>query len=350
MNTSFNRSITLFLTLAASTLLMATSFADPLSNEVLKFQQKPMLGTSIVDTTGQVGTYFGHDELSTIYGPGNNAAQPIYQGQFMADDFSDLVSSPVVHISWWGSYHGTHVPPQNAVQQFLIAFDSDDPTIQGQNGQPDIPSKPKSPIQYEIVNAVPSGPLVPGSGTFTEAFTGVVDSFGDPIFKYNAELANPFPEQANTVYWLKIAALVNVPPATPVPPPPGTQIEWGWHNRDYTIQDPLASNAVAYPGGERNQNTVAAPIWHYQDDAVQGRLTFLPGAPGGINGQIIQTNPLPQFYVDGADGPQGIGNFSKDLAFELYTTQVNVPEPTSCVLMGLGLAGIFAARRRSRTA
>ena len=44
------------------------------------------------------------------------------------------------------------------------------------------------------------------------------------------------------------------------------------------------------------------------------------------------------------DGPAGIEQHSKDLAFRLYTT--NVPEPASCLLMAIGLAGVFSTRRR----
>ena len=95
------------------------------------------------------------------------------------------------------------------MQQFLIVFDSDNAATPGQF------SYPKSPIQSELVN---SGALAPGSGTFTETLVGGPDINGDLIYKYNAELANPFPEQANVVYWLKIAAVVDVPAGTPVPP------------------------------------------------------------------------------------------------------------------------------------
>ena len=311
------------------------SNADPLTTrDFLKFDQEPMINTTI-NANGQIGIYHGHDEISTIYGPGNNATQPLYQGSFMADDFSDTVSRPVVHVTWWGSYHGTASAPQPPVQQFLIVFDSDNPATPGQF------SYPKSPIQSEIVSA---GALSPLSGTFTETPTNVQDINGDFIYKYNAELANPFPEQANTVYWLKIAAVVNVPPTTPVPPPPGVT-NWGWHNRDYTINDTLA--APVSPG-EVNEGTATNPIWHFQDDAVQGQLAYDPTALT-INQRVIQTNPLPQNYVDLADGPVGIGNHSKDLAFRLYTTQI-VPEPATCTLMAIGLLGAFATRRRSRIA
>ena len=78
---------------------------------------------------GQI--YFGHDELSTAYGVGNAASPPTnYRGTFMADDFADKFSTPVVHLTWWGSYmNDTGPPPQPPVQKFLIAFESDDRPI-----------------------------------------------------------------------------------------------------------------------------------------------------------------------------------------------------------------------------
>jgi hypothetical protein len=328
MNMHFQRLLTLTAAVCVAAIFAVPAQADPLSGQVLKFDQEPMLSTAV---NGQI--YFGHDEISTIYGPGNNATQPVYQGSFMADDFSDTISRPVVHVTWWGSYHGAASAPQPPVQQFLIVFDSDNPATPGQA------SYPKAPIQQQIVN---SGALSPGSGTFTETQVGGPDINGDLIYKYNAELANPFPEQANVVYWLKIAAVVGGNP--PVPPGPGV-INWGWHNRDYTIQDTLAAPVLP---GEVNEGTPVNPIWHFQDDAVQGALTYNPTGTG-INQQIIQTNPVPQNYIDIADGPTGIGNHSKDLAFRLYTTQ-NVPEPATCLLMAIGLVSVFATRRRSRTA
>ena len=265
MKTRFN-SLSLLLAIATiCTVTITKSQADPLPSRLPEVRSGTNDQHYDRQYDGHRRVYHGHDEISTIYGPGNNATQPVYQGQFMADDFSDTVSRPVVHVTWWGSYHGANAAPQPPVQQFMIGFEADDPAINGQ------PSKPKAPLQYEIVN---SGPLTPASGTFTETPTGVADINGDFIYKYNAELANPFPEQANVVYWLKIAAVVTLPVGTPVPPPPGFT-NWGWHNRDYTIQDTLA--APVSPG-EVNLGTPNNPIWHFQDDAVQGSLTYLPAA------------------------------------------------------------------------
>src|SRR5262249_12085283 len=101
-----------------------------------------------------------------------------------------------------------------------------------------------------------------------------------------------------------------------------------------------------------NQQGVAAlgPIWHFQDDAVSGKVdvaTFTNSAGvqqvAGVN-QFLTTF-VPQNYKDGLDGPGPIiGQFSKDLAFELFT---KVPEPASVGLMGVALAAIAARRRRS---
>src|ERR1041384_3981433 len=85
--------------------------ADPLTNEVIKFYQLPLNNTFVplppgaVYTNGAPTPFPGHDELSTAYratptGPGTNT----YFGTYMADDFCDYQSTPIVHVMWWGSY------------------------------------------------------------------------------------------------------------------------------------------------------------------------------------------------------------------------------------------------------
>ena len=76
----------------------------------LKFQQLP-LNNGFIPVPSVAGVPFGapfpgHDELSTAtlaptVPPGN---QLLYQGQYMADDFADHFTTPVVHVRWWGSY------------------------------------------------------------------------------------------------------------------------------------------------------------------------------------------------------------------------------------------------------
>ena len=96
--------------------------ADPLpGRDLLKFQQLPMINTTVIDPNGVPGTYQGHDELSTAYGFPNaaNNVIPFYQGRFMADDFADTLSSPVVHVKWWGSYAHDFINPSMPVNKFL---------------------------------------------------------------------------------------------------------------------------------------------------------------------------------------------------------------------------------------
>ena len=125
-------------------------------------------------------------------------------------------------------------------------------------------SQPGQSLSSQIVNL---GALAPASGTFTETPESTVSGGPDGrIYQYNAELTNPFPEQAGTTYWLKIVALIGFPGTVPV--------QWGWHNRDYTITDPFAA-----PPGDVNLGTLSKPVCHYQDDAVTGNVTYIPNIP-----------------------------------------------------------------------
>jgi hypothetical protein len=350
MNKYFRHSLKLAAAACAAAIFAPAVQADPLPNrDVMKFDQEPMVATAV---QGQI--YFGHDELSTAYGVSNTAGPPLnYQGTFMADDFSDNFNTPVVHVTWWGSYINDNVAaaPQPHVQKFLIAFESDVPASPGAPSHPGcVPVGCNPVLQYDVVTL---GALAPSSGTFTETpVRGADPVIGESLYKYNAELhlGHEFQEQAGKVYWLKIAALVDVPQPVLAPVPPGTT-QWGWHNRDYTINDPLAS-AVPTPGEFVDGQIVGQNIYHFQDDAVTGDLRFTPGAPPGQD--IVQQNMVPANYVfvnsagvGPIDGPPGIEQHSKDLAFRLFTTTVT-PEPASCLLMAVGLVGLSTIRRRSR--
>lgn len=304
--------------------------ADPYPDEVLKFQQLPMIATPIEGVT-----YFGHDELSTAYlDPA--VPNPFYTGTFMADDFADKFNTPVFHVTWWGSY--LHNETQTGgVKQFLISFEKDVPASANNPF-----SHPGDPLLSQIVtlSAVPA-PIPPAPGTFTEAFVRPPDPLlGEALFKYNAELAIPFQEHPDTVYWLKVVALVN--------PLQDGQLQWGWHNRDYTIFDPLASAPPAVVPGEHPEGPISPTqtIWHFQDDAVSGAVTISAPAVGGTGATVIQTGFTPKNYVPPYDGPTPIIEHSKDLAFELHT---RVPEPSSVVLLllgGIGLTGLVWRKRR----
>lgn len=311
--------------LAAALLLVAAGLSgsvargDPLPGQILKFSQKPLDGA--VPFPGGP-PYWGHDELSTV-----NRTSPTapYTGTFMADDFADKFSTPVVHVSWWGSYLDNQ--QFTTVKKFLISFETDVP-VSANNPF----SHPGVPILSQVVT---KGALAPASGTFTEMpVSPGGPPLGETLFKYNAELKFPFPQMADTVYWIKIAALVEPQQEGP--------IRWGWHDRDYTLFDPLASTPPLVSPGERNigAGTPFSPVWHFQDDAVSGSMsTFI--APDNTVLSLDQTGYAPEHYLDFIDGPQGISQFSKDLAFELFT----VPEPGSA-LIALGVAMLLGRRRR----
>jgi hypothetical protein len=62
---------------------------------------------------------------------------------------------------------------------------------------------------------------------------------------------------------------------------------------------------------------------------------------GQIMPVVFQDLYQPTRYLEDADGPPPIGQFSKDLAFELYT----VPEPGTCAVLAACLIGVVAWRR-----
>jgi hypothetical protein len=361
MNATLTR-LSVALTLAIGTFSTVNqASADPLpGRNLLKFSQKPMVNTTIPDNNGAVGVYGGHDELSTAYGLQQTptAPIPIYQGKFMADDFADNLSSPIVHVKWWGSYFKDFIDPLAPVNKFLISFESDVP--QGPNNPF---SHPGTPLLNQVVFRNSAGnPLAPASGTFAEKLIRGPDLVvNESLYEYNAELhlGKDFPELKDTVYWLKIVALVDLqlPPGVQFDPyspqnSPVPVTQWGWHNRDYTVKNPLASPNVSPGETVVGQVGAGTNVWHFQDDSVQGDVRIHTQTPGGlVMPTIFQNNMLPQHYMDFADGP-GVGTaasppisaFSKDLAFELYT--VNIPEPTSVALLAMGMFGL-AMRRKS---
>jgi hypothetical protein len=337
--------------------------ADPLPGEVLKFQQLPLTGgvpvvpfyagpflnlngLPIPTPTASTAPYPGHDELSTAFATTSNPSA--FQGQFMADDFADNFTTPVVHIRWWGSYlNGAQVPPPSGggVASFLISFETDVPAVSGTTGSF---SHPGTAILSQIVTLTTT-PLKAGSGNFTESLVpGATPNPTDgPLYQYNAELKLPYSEPINSplqpagdpVTWLKIVALAG---------PNQPSLEWGWHNRDWSIPDPYALVPPTLVPGENIEGILPSTgqnVWHFQDDAVQGAVVITPNSADPTDPKWVfqdVASEKPTFYKEGVDGPTGISNFSKDLAFELYT----VPEPSSIVLLSVGAAAIVALRRK----
>jgi hypothetical protein len=304
-----------------------------------------MINTTIPGPNGPE-VFHGHDELSTAWGvtPDTGNFPLNFQGTFMADDFADRLNLPVVHVKWWGSYLNRPISiPDARVRRFLISFEEDVPAPAGGGF-----SHPGMPLLNQIVSLDSDGVFDKGEGTFTEKRVGD-DSVDGPIFEYNAELHldKQFREKANTVYWLKIVALDTIAnPNVPL----DQRLQWGWHNRDYTVRDPYASTPAdgVFPG-EHPQGPLPVPggvipVWHFQDDAVTGAIgiQIIPEMPNMP--MIVQTGFDPRNYEPPFDGPSPIANFSKDLAFELYT----IPEPCALMLGILAMAGVQIVVRRRR--
>ncbi len=328
---------------AAIVLASSTALADPPDDYVTKFMQKPMVELKLGDATN-LEVYYGHDELSTAYLQNDPGTTPFYRGTFMADDFADKVDQPVAHVTWWGSYMDAITPDNKQVQQFLISFESDVPATA------DHYSYPGEVLSSQIVTLDTSGGI-PAAGAFTER---PIHPGGPPLnerlYQYNAELAIPFPQEIDTVYWLKIVALVDQND------PAQEGIAWGWHNRDYTAMDPYASQPPAVVPGEHVQGTFVdstgkdIPVWHFQDDAVTGdvHIGIDVDLATGEQKIVVDQNTLHEtYYIPGIDMPYEVQNeFSKDLAFALYAQPV--PEPSTFAMIGLAVACLLGVGRRGR--
>ena len=363
VNTRYSAFLSVLLVLS---FLANSALSDPLpGRDVLKFSQQPMIATAIsVDgPRGGVttGVFYGHDEFSTAYATGDTTSgetSGVYTGVFMADDFADRFDSPVVHVKWWGSYLDNNI--QQPVDKFLISFEADIPDPDGSHEGPGF-SRPGEPLLNQIVTRAPAAVgLFPGSGTYTEKF---IHPGGSPLFEelyeYNAELHlnKEFFQKPDTVYWLKIVALVDVPDGIDPFQNPTAVTRWGWHNRDYTIPNPLASVPPAVVPGEHLDNPFVdpaypAPVYHFQDNSVTGEV-IVDARQNPIMPEVAQREEsmMPNYYLDGIDGfgpgmptgtdHGGIGQFSKDLAFELFT----IPEPTTFGLFALGLTAMLVRTR-----
>ncbi len=336
--------------------------ADPPPGEFLKFYQMPLnngLTPYLVppppshpagSTYGSVTStaiYPGHDELSTASRTNPNTP---WQGTYMADDFADYAGTPIVHVRWWGSYIQNQA--YDHVKQFLISFEHNIPA--SPTGGPSHPDPTHPGNLHQIVDLLPTpaaGPTPPPPpGMFTEKSIPIGAGPPPPegLWEYNAELHldKHFHEQvaaagANNVYWLKIVALVDVQRDGP--------IQWGWHNRDWSIPNDLAAKPGDTPDGAERPlpGPLPMPVWHFEDDAVQGPITVTPNPTmPHMPSEVLQPDFAPQNYVLPWDGPTGIQQYSKDLAFELYT---NVPEPCTLGLMAIAAIAFMGQRRRFGT-
>jgi hypothetical protein len=315
----FSLRLTLALGAFASLALAgSTAVAEPLTGQMLYFEQLPLNGGLAPSAGG--AEYPGHAELSTAT-PG--FLNITYSGPSMADDFAVSTSSPIVHVEWWGSYldPGSNL---DGVQAFLISFEVP--------GTEDSPSYPGVAVASQIVT---KGALATGSGTFTETAIPTDPGAAAQLFGYSAELSIPTVLLTDQQYWLRIVALVN--------PTSDGDMQWGWQNRDYGLTD-LYATTIPIPGEHLVTNDLDLTMWHYQDDAMSGEVTIFP-VPDTLLAGVVPGAHTAQNYVNGSDGPVGINQYGKDMAFRLYA----MPEPSTLALIAMGGAALaLAAYRRRR--
>ena len=207
----------------------------------------------------------------------------------MADDFADKFSSPVVHVKWWGSYLNDFIIPNFPVNKFLISFESDVPASAANPF-----SRPGEPLLNQIVRRVPVGGLTPGSGTFTEVpISGGGPPLGETLYEYNAELhlGKEFFQKPDTVYWLKIVALVDLPPGIPVDPdqPPTFCLAMGMAQP--RLHDPRSAGLDGAGGCTRR-----AYRWLFGASARRNSCVAFPGRC-----RDGATRRQPSSYTDGPD-------------------------------------------------
>ena len=305
--------------------------------KTLKFQQLPMNGPT---NPNDPFRYYGHDSVSTAYSK-YNLQTPVgpqlvgYRGCFRADDFADYADTPAICVKWWGSYINNEI--YQPVEKFLIAFEEDVPAgVTGSFGHPG------AVLSSEIVHLNTSASATCDTLNPGEYIERMVGPGGPPcneeLYEYCAVLQKPFPQKPNTVYWIKIVALVDLPPTEAgsyyncidqttgngdgqlsnaelrnylehQPQNYCDLTRWGWHNRDYRFEDIYASHKPHVVPGEELVGKVvdpvtgiSHPVWHFQSDAVTGEVIV------DIRDPFDPIDPDLDFEFDPIPGVVIVGN------------------------------------------
>jgi hypothetical protein len=259
-------------------------------------------------------TPLGLDVLAgpRVIPPPTPSDEAIYYEKFLADDFLCTFSGPITDIHIWGSYNqdlflgGVH--PSNALFS-LVIYD-------------DVPVSATNPYSH------PGNPLWSAYRKPTQArlYTHAQEGFFDPnvpagqnpiigtdtqIWQFNVlfDPADAFRQEEGKIYWLGVHASADL-------------------NGDGAVGIPDLALYQQYFPGLFGWKTSGSP--HFNDDAV-----FTDVFTVGLNPHTVPTGPWRELR-DPRSGE------SLDLAFVI----TGIPEPSSVVLMFLGVAGALVFIRR----